>query len=124
MARFGQTGPKDCLHQCGNKRLCWLRVTPAISTLGSHTLEASFCLYAASLLIESMYARYSRLIPHQWKGCYGPVCADPWMPRMLERGRAPAGDRLVTSQSPRVVGSSHYHAWRLYAVPCTLLLDR
>src|SRR5262245_48272918 len=42
-----QTGPKDCLHQCGNKRLCRLVATPSISTLGSHTLEAGFCLYVA-----------------------------------------------------------------------------
>src|SRR5207247_434022 len=38
-----QTGPKDYLHQCGNKRLRWLSVTPAISKLGSYTLEAAFC---------------------------------------------------------------------------------
>ena len=43
----GQTGPKDCLHQCGNKRLCRLVVTPSISRLGSHTLEAAFCLNVA-----------------------------------------------------------------------------
>ena len=38
-------------------------------------LEALFCLYTAWLLIEIIHAGYSRLIPHQWKGCYGPVCA-------------------------------------------------
>jgi len=37
-----------------------------------------------------MYARYSRLIPHQWKGCYGPVCTDEVM--------AVVGDRLVELQ--------------------------
>ena len=42
-----QTGPKDCLPQCENKRLCRLGVTPSISIPGSHMLEAPFCLYAA-----------------------------------------------------------------------------
>ena len=70
-----QTGPKDCLHQCGNKRLCRLGVTPSISTLGSQMSEAPFCLYAACLLIEILHTGHSRLIPHQWKGCLGPVWA-------------------------------------------------
>src|SRR5438552_17264069 len=69
-----QTGPTDCLHQCGNKRLCRLGVTPSISTLGSQMSEAPFCLYAACLLIEILHTGHSRLIPHQWKGCLGPVC--------------------------------------------------
>src|SRR5439155_19478219 len=63
-----------CLHQCGNKRLCRLGVTPSISTLGSQMSEAPFCLYAACLLIEILHTGHSRLIPHQWKGCLGPVC--------------------------------------------------
>src|SRR5215470_11815013 len=71
---LGQTGPTDCLPQCGNNRLCWVGVTPSISAPSSPRLEASFCLYTALLLIESLYTGYSRLIPHQWKGCYGPVC--------------------------------------------------
>ena len=69
-----QTGPTDCLPQCGNKRLCRLGVTPSISILGSHMLEAQFCLHAAWLLIEIKHAGYSRLIPHQCKGCSGPLC--------------------------------------------------
>src|SRR2546430_16039404 len=70
-----QTGPTDCLHQCGNKRLCRLGVTPSISTLGSQMSEAPCCLYAACLLIEILHTGHSRLIPHQWKGCLGPVWA-------------------------------------------------
>jgi len=31
LTRSAQTGPKDCLPQCGNKRLCRLGVTPSIS---------------------------------------------------------------------------------------------
>jgi hypothetical protein len=69
-----QTGPKDCLPQCGNKRLCRLGVTPSISTPGSHILEAPLCLYAAWLLIEITHAGYSRLFPHWCKGCFGHVC--------------------------------------------------
>jgi hypothetical protein len=68
-----QTGPTDCLLQCGNKRLCRLGVTPSMSTLGSQMLEAPFCLYAACLLIKIRHTGHSRLIPHQWKGCLGPV---------------------------------------------------
>jgi hypothetical protein len=70
-----QTGPKDCLPQCGNKRLCRLGRTPSISIPGSHLLEAPFCLYAAWLLIERRHAGYSRLFPHWCKGCFGHVCA-------------------------------------------------
>src|SRR5213080_4324491 len=73
LAPSTQTGPTDCLHQCGNKRLCRLGVTPSISTLGSQMSEAPFCLYAACLLIEILHTGHSRLIPHQWKGCLGPV---------------------------------------------------
>src|SRR5262249_40893540 len=81
----GQTGPKDCLPLCGNKRLCRLGVTPAISMPGSHMLKAPFCLYAAWLLIEIRHAGYSRLFPHWCKGCFGHV----W------RGRA--GTRRATT---------------------------
>src|SRR5262245_28869653 len=41
----GQTGPKDCLLQCGTKRLCQLGITPFISIPGSHMLEAPLYLY-------------------------------------------------------------------------------
>src|SRR5262245_42776255 len=68
-----QTGPKDCLPQCGNKRLCRRGVTPSISMPGSHMLQAPFCLYAAWLLIERRHAGYSRLFPHWCKGCFGHV---------------------------------------------------
>jgi hypothetical protein len=60
----GQTGPKDCLPQYGNKRLYQLGVIPFISIPGSHMLEAPFYLYAAWLLIESRHAGDSRLFPH------------------------------------------------------------
>jgi len=60
----GQTGPKDCLLQCGTKRLCQLGITPFISIPGSHMLEAPLYLYAAWLLIESRHAGSSRLFPH------------------------------------------------------------
>src|SRR5437870_5420091 len=84
-----QTGPTDCLHQCGNKRLCRLGVTPSISTLGSQMSEAPFCLYAACLLIEILHTGHSRLIPHQWKGCLGPVCRHAVLvPQMLPRPMA------------------------------------
>src|SRR5438552_19171320 len=82
-----QTGPTDCLHQCGNKRLCRLGVTPSISTLGSQMSEAPFCLYAACLLIEILHTGHSRLIPHQWKGCLGPVCPAPPRCATLRRRR-------------------------------------
>jgi len=70
-----QTRPKDCLPQCGNKRLCQLDVTPSISILGSHLLEAPFCLYTAWLLTQIRHAGYSRLFPHWCKGCFGHVWA-------------------------------------------------
>ena len=38
-------------------------------------LEIPFRLYAALLLSEGVQTGYSRFIPHQWKGCYGSVCA-------------------------------------------------
>ena len=69
-----QTGPTDGLPQCGNKRLCRIDVTPAISAHGSQMWETLFYLYTAWLLIESMYTGYSRLFPHQCKGCSGHVC--------------------------------------------------
>jgi hypothetical protein len=69
-----QTGPKDCLPQCGNKRLCRLGATPSISMPSSHMLKTPFCLYAAWLLIEIRQVGYSRLFPHWCKGCFGHVC--------------------------------------------------
>src|SRR5207249_3385950 len=89
-----QTGPTDCLHQCGNKRLCRLGVTPSISTLGSQMSEAPFCLYAACLLIEILHTGHSRLIPHQWKGCLGPVC-DGRGEEVRREGFLPASLRAV-----------------------------
>src|SRR6059036_1896765 len=37
-----------------------------------------------------IHTGYSRLIPHWWKGCYGPVCPAPSLPRQPKEGTGDA----------------------------------